>query len=120
MCNQSQLLAPFGRARKSTSNILTLPDVRIFKKTVASHQLKYRRHSIVCIFQDISFNIISLTCISTDRKLGCIYIKFYKIEGGCHGRQVTKGNELKRVKGQNVLTSSFMHDPFFTFIYFFF
>lgn len=38
MCNQSQLLAPFGRARKSTSNILTLLDVRIKKNNkVGSH-----------------------------------------------------------------------------------
>lgn len=92
--------------------------LEFLKKTVASHQLKYRRHSIVCIFQDISFNIISFTCISTNRKLGCIYLKFYKSAGGCHGRQVTRGNEWKRVKGQNVLTSSIMHDPFLIFIYF--
>lgn len=94
---QSELLGPFRQKSKNTSNVLTLPNVRILYKWSCIPSIYKFRLDTLCVSSVVYFRVYhyikwNLIHISTDRELLCIYIVLFLKKkrggGGGHGRLV--------------------------------
>lgn len=91
---QSELLGPFRQRSKNTSNVLTLPNVRILYKWSCIPSIYKFRLDTLCVSSVVYFRVYhyikwNLIHISTDRELLCISFYLKKKRGGRgHGRLV--------------------------------